>query len=79
MKTNPNDMVIQDPDFQYQVLENNNSMYVQIGQGLTKREYFAALMLQRILAGQVNSGAPGLAVHMADQLIKELNKEKEST
>ena len=52
------------------------------GDGLTKREYFAALALQGIIAAYVNKNIPSpdfaanKAVEYADYLIKELNKEQ---
>ena len=43
--------------------------------GLTKREYFAAMAMQGMLANsQIGVGCHILAVEMADQLIKQLNK-----
>lgn len=44
--------------------------------GLTKREYFAAMILQGIYAsGEKNKNAPEWAVARADLLIKELRRE----
>ncbi|MCL6568324.1 MAG: hypothetical protein K6T35_05470 [Meiothermus silvanus] len=51
--------------------------------GLTKRELFAALALQGILAGQLaqqaNKPLPELAVEAADSLIEALNKPPKQT
>jgi len=45
---------------------------------LTKREHFAALVLQGILSHpRFTNDVPELAVRIADKLIKELNKEQE--
>lgn len=50
-------------------------------QGLTKRELFAAMMLQGLCANESQwgnstlNGLAGLAVEQADALIAELNKE----
>ena len=45
---------------------------------LTKREHFAALVLQGILSRtRFTNDLPELAVRIADKLIKELNKEQE--
>lgn len=45
--------------------------------GLTKREYFAAMMLQGYLASGASTKGPlaGAAVELADNLIAALNKE----
>ena len=49
-------------------------------QGLTKREYFAAMAMQGLLASDTQLIAPdvtieSISVQMADALIAELNKE----
>lgn len=48
--------------------------------GLTKREYFAGLAMQGILAGAFGQGTTGqcveLSVEYADALLEELAKEK---
>jgi len=49
--------------------------------GLTKREHFAAMALQGLLASDVRDNPEGFAtysVKAADALIKELNKTKET-
>lgn len=52
-----------------------------IGEGLTKREHFAALALQGLCANQHHCGnggeldMPKLSVELADELIKQLNNE----
>lgn len=48
-------------------------------EGLTKREYFAAMALQGILANDslVHFSAASVAVKKADELIKELNNDNE--
>jgi hypothetical protein len=66
MKTNPNDVVTY----------NEN---INFGRGLTKREYFAALLMQGMLANSANvTDARGFAFSAAvyaDALIEALNKE----
>lgn len=50
----------------------------RISGGITKREYFAAMALNGILSNAriaVTKDTSNLAVVIADQLIKELNKE----
>ena len=46
--------------------------------GLTKREWFAAMALQGLLAGRISgateAGYEQISVQMADKLIEELNK-----
>lgn len=54
---------------------NNNYIYT----GLTKREYFAAMAMQGLLANYGSSYSVQNtmeAVYMADALIEELNKPK---
>jgi hypothetical protein len=54
-------------------------------EGLTKREYFAAIALQGLLAGDTTPGVwivkdtniTSTAVEFADKLIEELNKTKQ--
>jgi len=51
--------------------ENNLTM-----PGLTKREYFAGLAMQGMLAANIKAGMvdlSGLAVHQADELLKALS------
>lgn len=45
-------------------------------EGLTKREYFAAIALQGLLASGQKLLAAREAVEKADQLINELNKDQ---
>ncbi|MEP0868891.1 hypothetical protein NDA01_03645 [Trichocoleus desertorum AS-A10] len=45
-----------------------------ISTGLTKREYFAAMAMQGLLAAQGNQAKPSDAVAYADALLDELNK-----
>lgn len=49
--------------------------------GLTKREYFAAMAMQGILArtgeGWCCEGAPAFAIDCADELIRQLNSTKQ--
>lgn len=75
MKTNPNDPVY------------SAEKWAEAGnEGLTKREYFAAMAMQGLLANYIEHGMYGnstnypmvefQAVMCADALIVELNKEK---
>jgi hypothetical protein len=64
MKTDPNTSVF----------PHNGSF----AQGLTKRELFAAMAMQGLLASPCPSGAEQVnAVICADKLIEELNKDEE--
>ena len=68
METKPNESI--------NTIEYNNNY---ISTGLTKREYFAAMALQGLLAndsGLITSKARD-AVKAADALIEELNKTKQ--
>ena len=68
METKPNESI--------NTIEYNNNY---ISTGLTKREYFAAMALQGLLAndsGLITSKAID-AVKAADALIEELNKTKQ--
>lgn len=66
--TNPNDTAFPDQHL--------------IGQGLTKREYFAAMALQGLLSDRqhaikmkhIYNAFTNKAVRLADELIQELNK-----
>lgn len=58
--TNPNDTAFPDQHL--------------IGQGLTKREFFAAMAMQGLLSNPNISCVTSLAVLFADQLIKALNQ-----
>lgn len=76
--TNKNDLAYPS-DYMQQNAENIESM--NCCKGLTKREYFAAMALQGLLAcdrvtefeGEVSPST--LAVALADALIEKLNKE----
>lgn len=79
MKTDPNDS--SGPTNSLVFPNNGEVMYGQ--NGLTKREYFAAIALQGILAGTSGveslasigpSGWASVAVSQAEALIEELNK-----
>jgi cyanate lyase len=60
------------PDEPIKTIEYNNNY---ISNGLTKREYFAAMALQGLLANNNNYVYSVIsAVEFADDLIKELNK-----
>jgi hypothetical protein len=68
MTTNPNDA---STGYGYA-----NQYTVRSEKGLTKREYFAALAMQGILAGKVQTDSifvADYAVEYADALIKSLN------
>lgn len=55
---------------------NENAFAADYGGGLTKREYFAAMALQGLLAARIPFATAAIdAVKRADQLIAELNKE----
>jgi hypothetical protein len=57
----------------------HESIYIELesqNYGLSKREYFSALILQGVIAGQIGEGKifrAEYAVEMADALIKQLN------
>ena len=68
---------LDEKDYAFAIQETD----VHYGQwGLTKREYYAVMALQGLLAGRQNNGFIGAedfglhAVGFADILIKELNK-----
>jgi len=61
--TNPNDIAMP-----------SNGVKSPISQGLSKREYFAALAFQSYIGGLAVQEAATLAVRAADALIAELNK-----
>ena len=83
MKTNANDAAY--PSFaEFDVNDDTKTISVSGYDGLTKREYFAAMALQGLLStkgsyfpNQQNTGelAALASVHYADALIAELNKE----
>lgn len=61
--TNPNDTAFPDQHL--------------IGQGLTKREFFACMAMIGLLANKFSPGSdahPAWAVQIADQLISQLNQ-----
>ena len=61
-------------------MTNGGSWYPQ-QDGLTKREYFAAMAMQAILSipsYQTKQACATAAVQMADALILELNKEQDN-
>ena len=70
-KTKPNDPITAS-------FEPGNDQQMWAYEGLTKREYFAALALQGLLSKERNLGHSEAqareAVTMADELIHELNK-----
>jgi hypothetical protein len=78
MKTHPNEIV------NAIVTKMHDWKGTEVGEcfhpGLTKREYFAAMALQGLLADIVNIKTKSsekvteMAVELADELIKELNK-----
>jgi len=73
MSTRPDDAAFTTPT----TIDGNGNVHYG-NEGLTKREYFAALALQAFIslspdAATVNM-APAAAVLIADQLIAELNK-----
>ena len=76
MKTNPNDPINAVLDTNYRegipTLENRY-------EGITKREYFAAIAMQGLLAGNWFSTIElfPMSVKMADDLIKQLNQEEQ--
>lgn len=65
----------------YITYPNHNAFSNEFNNGLTKREYFAAMAMQGLLAGSYDSMAMGYAsiseaaVGHADALIEALNKE----
>ena len=69
METKPNESI--------NTIEYNNNY---ISTGLTKLEYFAAMAMQGLLAGNASDSiedASKYAVKAADALIEELNKTKQ--
>lgn len=76
MKTNPNDAAFARPHSE----DEFNEEICHSQKGLTKREYFAALAMQGMLAyGNEKESydpmrVPDKAVEIADALIQELNK-----
>jgi hypothetical protein len=81
MKTQANDAAFSRPAFHH---EHTGTLYYA-QDGLTKREYFAAMAMQAIVSNSNSHRLFGVdnmfdiakgAVNMADALINELNKEK---
>lgn len=71
MKTNPNDKAFASPASVY---ADGSIDYPQ--EGLTKREYFAAMAMQGLLSdGDTFEHNVHFAVKVADLLIEQLNKE----
>lgn len=73
MKTNPNDMAFPTAESQ-----NPDGSWNLLNAGLTKKEYFAAMAMQGMLADPHPNSVKTIvhhAVTMADALIVELNKE----
>lgn len=66
--TNGNDMA-----FPATELHRDNRFQVTDWQGLTKREYFAAMALQGLIAAGGKAPLSGTAVDLADALIDALN------
>lgn len=75
MTTNANDAAFADSGW-----SQSQDVYVEIQPGLTKREYFAAIAMQGIMASDtshevLNPNAASWAVDLADALIEALNRE----
>lgn len=79
MNTNPNDSANPEihTDDQHSQLDGSVYSNTYSFGGLTKREYFAAIALQGLLAANYSDmqGNTITAVQHADDLIKQLNKE----
>ena len=85
MKTNSNDLVYRDTITT--AVDPNADRYTFISGGLTKREHFAAIAMQGMLAhdhwrggsqsGKYKTDLAEYAVSFADALIAELNKRSE--
>ena len=76
MKTNPNDPIAYVDEIQE---KEDGSYTCFVNYGLTKREYFAAIAMQGLLAGNWVSTIElfPMSVKMADDLIKQLNQEEQ--
>lgn len=75
MKTNPDDLINQPKKYSESIKRDGLECF---SGGLTKREYFAALILQGIKAstpGCFQQDCSQFAVEQADSLIEQLNKE----
>jgi len=73
MGTLPNDPIA---NFTYDVANEFGHVYQGMNYGLTKREYFAAMAMQGMMASlhtPIDGFAAQMSVEMADQLIKALN------
>ena len=73
-KTDGNDPAFATPD-----LHNQNGLTYMGSPGLTKREYFAAMVMQALITKSVYDFRENIAhqsVLYADSLIEALNKEK---
>jgi hypothetical protein len=82
MKTQANDAAFSRPAFHH---EHTGTLH-DAQEGLTKREYFAAMAMQAIVSNSNSHRLFGVdnmfdiakgAVNMADALIEELNKQEE--
>jgi len=85
--TNPNDLINQEKKIFHSISQDKDDYTIHINQGLTKREYFAALVLQGLMSRANQNGiitnkimvpdvAAKEAVTFADALIEKLNEEK---
>lgn len=85
MKTNPNESV--NGNIENLMVDNDGNLKEIRGEGLTKREHFAGLAMQGLCSShheehwgnfEIDKGrsisCAGVAVTLADALIKELNK-----
>lgn len=66
MKTNPNDAAFT------QVIGMNGNP--TLGQGLTKREYFAIMIMQGLLSAGYTGDVSEISVNRANAIISELNR-----
>lgn len=66
-----------DPAYPRIAFDNGGRVW-EVANGLTKREYFAAMAMQGIISvlgeSALHYGGPETAVTFADELIKQLNK-----
>jgi hypothetical protein len=79
MKTNPNELISFHQ--QYGPVAGETETFELLDKGLTKREYFAALAMQGLMADpqfeETQSVIARAAVTMADKLIEALNRNDE--